>query len=94
MLKKSLIIQSAVNIAEEISASAIIIIMSNELPIDIDTDIPVLFASTSAMMAADHLLEAGNVEEGKDSTRRLQAISETLYYKGTLGSERISDPYQ
>jgi diadenylate cyclase len=90
MLEKSLIIQSAVNIAEEISASAIII-MSNELPLDIDTDIPVLFASTSAMMAADHLFEAGNMEERKDSTKRLQAISETLYHKGTLESERISD---
>ncbi len=90
MVEKSLIIQSAVNIAEEISASAIII-MSNDLPLEIDTHIPVMLASTSAMMAADHLLEASNVEEGKDSTRRLQAISETLYYKGTLGSERISD---
>ena len=90
MLEKSLIINNAVNIAEDISASAIII-MSNEQPLDIHTDIPVLFASTSAMMAADHLLEAGNVEEGNDSTKRLQAISETLYYKATLGSERISD---
>jgi len=62
MLEKSLIIHSAVNIAEEISASAIII-MSNEPPFDIDTHIPVLFASTSAMMAADHLLEAGNAEK-------------------------------
>jgi diadenylate cyclase len=90
MVEKSLIIQSAVNIAEEISASAIIII-SNDQPLDIDTHIPVLLASTSAMMAADYLLEAGNVDEGKDSTGRLQAISETLYYKGTLESERISD---
>ncbi len=90
MVEKSLIIQSAVNIAEEISASAIII-MSNDQPLDIDTRIPVLLASTSAMMAADHLIEAGNLDEAKDSTGRLQAISETLYYKGTLESERISD---
>jgi diadenylate cyclase len=90
MVEKSLIIQSAVNIAQKISASAIII-MSDDLPFDIDTDIPVVMASPTVMMAVSPIFEAEETSEEKESAKRLQALSKTLFYKASSGTEHILD---
>lgn len=90
MVDRKIIMQSAVNIAKEISASAIII-MSSDLPQDIGTDIPVLIASPSATLAAAPILETSNQMEGKDPAERLQVLSKVLLNKASTGSEYLLD---
>lgn len=90
MVDRNLITKAAVKIAEDISASAIII-MSTEIPPDIDTSIPVLIASPAAFIASGHLLSAEKMSGGTDAAGKLQAISQTIYYKGSKESEHLLD---
>ena len=90
MVDKTLIIRTATNIAQEISACAIII-MSADLSLNIDTSIPVLMASPTAMMMAGPILEGDDLDNGKGPAQRLQNLSNILYRKASSGSEYIID---
>ncbi|MBE0524181.1 MAG: DNA integrity scanning protein DisA nucleotide-binding domain protein [Methanosarcinales archaeon] len=82
------IIQTAADMAEDISASAIII-MSTDLPQELDTDIPVLITSPS-IFSTLYVVDADLYEEN-DSAKRLQAFTKTIYHKASKGSEQIID---
>jgi DNA integrity scanning protein DisA with diadenylate cyclase activity len=90
MVDKTLIIQTAANIAQEISACAIII-MSADLSLNIDTNIPVLIASPTTMIMTGVFLEGDDLDDGKNPAQRLQNLSNTLYHKASSGSEFIID---
>ncbi len=90
MVDKTLIIQTATNIAQEISACAIII-MSADLSLNIDTSIPVLMASPTTMMMAGPILAGDDLDDGKGPAQRLQNLSNILYRKASSGSEYIID---
>ena len=77
MVERDRIIQMAADMAKEVSVSAIII-MSSDQPQEINTDIPVLIASPSLLTLP--LIE---FDTEKDSAKRLQALSKTIYYKAT-----------
>jgi diadenylate cyclase len=88
MIDKNLIIRTAANIAKDISACAIII-MSADLSLNIDTDIPVLMASPTAMMMVSPVFEREDYNKENGLGQKLQVLSNTLYYKASLGSDLI-----
>lgn len=91
MADKDPIIQAAADIAKNTSASAIII-MSADISFDIDTDIPVLLASPSSMMAGGPVLEAGYTKTDEDkAVERLQTLYNALYHRASEGVECIMD---
>jgi len=82
------ILQTAVDMAEDISASAIII-MSADLPWELDTDIPVLITSPS-ILSTLNVIDA-DLDEENDPANRLQGLTKTIYHKASKGSEQIID---
>ena len=82
------ILQTAVDMAEDISASAIII-MSADQPWELDTRIPVLITSPS-ILSTLHIVDA-DLDEENDPAKRLQSFTKTIYHKASKGSEQIID---
>lgn len=90
MLDKKKIMQLAADMAKDISACAIII-MSADIPHDVETDIPILVAAPTPTFAASPIFEAENTHEIKDDEKRLQTTTKTITFKAATGSDLISD---
>jgi diadenylate cyclase len=82
------ILQTAADMAEDISASAILI-MSTDLPQELNTRIPVLITSPS-IISTLHVVDT-DLDEETDPAKRLQAFTKTIYHKASKGSEQIID---
>ena len=78
------ILQTAVDMAEDISASAIIII-SVDLPWELDTDLPILITSPS-ILSTLNVIDV-DLNEENDQANRLQALTKTIYHKASKGLE-------